>query len=273
MSVKLSAVILTKNEEDKISRCIASVKWADEVLVIDDESTDKTREIAENLGARVVVRPLNGDFAGQRNFGFQQAQGDWVLQMDADEMAAGKLKNEIEKSLTDNCPYSAFIIKRKEFFLGHFMQYGGWYIDELKLFRRGACKYAHSVHERPQVIGSIGRIDADIEHYPFNSIFQYIERQNRYTSLEAEALFKEKGIVKIKEIKYNLWIKPLKLFFKLYFKKKGYKDGFYGLVYAILNSFRHFLRWAKYWEIVNNNHASPPPRRPSATSEVSKEFC
>lgn len=250
MSQRLSVVILTKNEEDKIVRCIESVKWVDEILVIDDESTDRTREMAQNLGAKAVRRPLNNDFAAQRNFGFEQAQGDWILQMDADEVATDKLREEIKKILADDCQYSAFKVKRKEFFLGHFMQYGGWYIDELKLFRKGACRYVHSIHERPQVTGATGKIDVDIEHYPFRSVSQYIERQNYYTSLEAAVLFKEKGRLEIKEIKYNLWVKPLKLFFKLYFRKKGYKDGIYGLVYAILNSFRHFLRWAKYWERV-----------------------
>lgn len=252
MSVKLTAVILTKNEEDKIARCIESVKWADEVLVIDDESADRTREIAQGLGARVIARPLNGDFAAQRNFGMEKASSEWVLQMDADEVATGKLKNEIEKKIADNCPYSAFIIKRKEFFLGHFMQYGGWYIDELKLFRRNECKYIHAVHERPQVCGETGRIEADIEHYPFGNISQYIERQNRYTDLEAKELFKEKGVLNTKEIKYNLLFKPVKLFWKLYIKKKGYKDGVYGLIYAALNAFRHFLRWAKYWEMIKD---------------------
>lgn len=252
MSVKLSVVILTKNEEGKIARCIESIKWADEILIIDDESVDRTRQIAQSLGARVIVRPLNGDFAAQRNFGMDEASGDWVLQMDADEVVTEKLRNEIEKNLADNCPYSAFIIKRKEFFLGHFMQYGGWYIDELKLFRRNDCKYIHAIHERPQVSGKIGRIEAEIEHYPFVNISQYIDRQNRYTDLEAKELFKEKSILSLREIKYNLLFKPIKLFWKLYIKKSGYKDGVYGLIYAALNAFRHFLRWAKYWEIVKN---------------------
>ena len=249
---KLSVVILTKNEEDKITRCIESVKWVDEVLVIDDESSDATRDIAEGLGARVIRRALNSDFAAQRNFGMSKAGHDWVLQMDADEIVTSELRRAIENTLGRLHQFSAFKMRRKEFFLGHFMRHGGWHIEELKLFKKDCCKYVHPIHERPQVSGNIGVIGADIEHRPFLSISQFIQRQNRYTDLESQDLFKKEGLVKDKIIRYNLLFRPIKIFWKLYIRKSGYRDGFYGLIYAFLNSFRHFLRWAKYWEILKN---------------------
>lgn len=253
MSAKLSVVILTKNEEDKIALCLQSVKWADEVLVIDDESTDKTREIVQSLGARVIVNASGGNFDNQRNIGIDNAQYDWILQMDADEIVTPLLRDKIKAALNNPGNLSAFKFWRKNYFLGHFMRYAGEYDYWLRLFHRKKARYAGAdIHEKLKVDGEVGVIYADMEHYAFSSIAQFIARQNYYSSFESKALFKREGILPDKFVKYNIRIKPLKIFWKTYIKKKGYKDGMYGLIWCILLAFRHIMIWAKYWELVKD---------------------
>ena len=185
MSGKLTAVILTKNEEDKIARCIESVKWADEVLVIDDESTDKTREIVQKLEVRVVINKSNGNFDAQRNIGIDNAKYDWILQMDADEIVTPLLRDKIRGMLNNPGNFSAFKFWRKNYFLGHFMQYGGEYDYWLRLFRKDKARYVGAdIHEKLKVDGKVGIINADIEHFAFSSVAQFIQRQNYYSSFD-----------------------------------------------------------------------------------------
>ena len=256
MSGKLTAVILTKNEEDKIARCIESVKWADEVLVIDDESTDKTREIVQKLEVRVVINKSNGNFDAQRNIGIDNAKYDWILQMDADEIVTPLLRDKIRGMLNNPGNFSAFKFWRKNYFLGHFMQYGGEYDYWLRLFRKDKARYVGAdIHEKLKVDGKVGIINADIEHFAFSSVAQFIQRQNYYSSFESKALFEREGVFPLRIIGYNIKIKPLKIFWKTYIKKRGYKDGMYGLIWCILLSFRHVMIWAKYWEMIKDKKA------------------
>lgn len=247
--VTLSIVIITKNEEDKIARCLENVKWADEIIIVDDMSTDRTVEICSSFGVKVIRNESKGNFDNQRNIGIDNSSSDWILQMDADEVITDKVKEEIFKVLKNPGKFVAYKFKRKNFFLGHFMEYGGWYGYMTKLFKKNCARYiGKSVHETLRVDGRVGMIDADIEHYPFASIGQLIERANSYASVEAKVMLDEKGILSKKNIRYNLTIRPLKLFWKSYVKRRGFKDGMYGLIYALLNSWGYFLRWAKYWE-------------------------
>lgn len=252
---KLSVVIITKNEEDKISRCLESIKWADEIVIVDDVSEDHTIEICQKYGAKVISHKSYGDFDRQRNIGIKNATGAWILQMDADEVVTEKLKGEIEKVLLAlQNRFVAYKIRRQNYFLGHFLQYGGWFIYYTKLFKKGKARYiGRSVHETLQVDGEIGTIDEPIKHFPFTSLSQFMERQNFYTSVEARLMYEEKGKLSQKEVKYNLTFRPLKLFWKSYIRKKGFCDGICGLLFSLLNSWIHFLRWAKYWEICNRN--------------------
>ncbi len=128
------------------------------------------------------------------------------------------------------------------------MQYGGWFHYSRHLFRRTKAHYDGVIHERLIVDGSIGKIEGAVEHYPFVSVKQFVQRHNGYSKREALALKEEKGVLPSAEVLYNIRRKPLKRFFKFYFKKKGYKDGFYGLLFSILFAWVHFLNWAKYWE-------------------------
>lgn len=256
MGMKLTAVILTKNEEDKIARCIGSVKWADEILVIDDESTDRTREIAKGEGARVIVNKSNGNFDNQRNIGIDNAQYDWVLQMDADEIVTPLLCDKINQALGGPGQFSAFKFMRKNYFLGHFMRYAGEYDYWLRLFNKKKARYVGAdIHEKLKVDGEVGIIEADMEHHAFKSVSQFIARQNSYSSFESMAILEREGVLPEKLIRYNIKIKPLKIFWKTYIKKQGYKDGMYGLIWCVLLAFRQVMIWSKYWEMIKEKEA------------------
>ena len=177
------------------------------------------------------------------------------MQMDADEIVSEDLRREIKKAILENSEFSGFQFRRKNFFLGHFMQYGGFYGPySLKLFKRNTGLYiGRSVHETLKVEGKIGTIKADIEHYPIQSIAQYIERINMYTTVEAKLMREENNEIGKKKIKYNITIRPLKIFWKMYIKRKAYKDGVYGLIFSIIFTFNPMLKWIKYWELCYAN--------------------
>lgn len=253
MSKRLSIVVTTKNEEDKITKCLNSLKWADEIVIVDGYSTDRTIEIAKGYGAKIVQNKCDGNFDKERNLGIDNSTGDWVLQLDADEIVTPELKRDIEAILSSDTPFSAYKFRRKNYFLGHFMRYGGWYHYSLHFFMRGKARYKGKIHETLMVDGLIGQIEGAVEHYPFKTIDQFVERHNSYATREAQAIFEQRGIISDREIKYNMKIKPVKLFWKFYVKKQGFREGIYGLVFSFLFAWSHFLNYAKYWEMTRKD--------------------
>jgi glycosyltransferase involved in cell wall biosynthesis len=250
MRKKLTVLILAKNEEKRIRSCLESVKWADEIVVVDGVSTDRTVEICKEYGAKVIEHAFEGGFDIDCNLGIDNSTGDWILKLDADEIVTESLKKDVQKVLEDDGGYSAFKFRRKNFFLGHFMRHGGWYHYSLHFLKKGKAYYKGHVHETMIVDGKTGTIEGAVDHYPFSSITQFIQRHNNYSNIEAQKIFDTQGVVDIKTIKYNLTIKPLKRFFKFYVKKKGYREGRYGLIFSVLFAWVHFLNWTKYWEMV-----------------------
>ena len=247
---KISAGIITKNEEKNIKRCIDSVKgWTDEIIVVDGYSEDKTASIARESGARVVEHRFEGDFSKERNIVMENASGDWVLHLDADEVVTPGFKKRVDEIIDNSDEVDIYKFKRKNYFLGHFMENGGWYHYIPNMVRRDKVKFEGALHERPVSEGKIGVIEADIEHYPFQSISQFIARHNRYSSIDAEKMFKKDGVSRLREVKRNATRRTFKLFWKMYVKKKGYREGIYGLVFSILFAFTNFLIWVKYWEL------------------------
>jgi len=256
-SSSLSAGVLSRNSEKKIGQCLASLQgFADEIIVVDGDSCDNTREIVLNSGAKFYSHKFLGSFAAERNFGTDSASGDWVLQLDSDEIVSDDFKKKCDEILpTTKC--AAFKFLRKNAFLGHVFKYGGWYHWSQHLFKRGYARYEGRVHEKMIVNGEVGELNADILHFPFDTISEFIDRQNRYTDLQAKDILDEEKEMDIKKIKYNLTWKPLKLFKKMYFNKKGYKEGLPGLVFSILFSWVHFVKWAKVWEIYSDSQQHP----------------
>lgn len=245
----ITAVVLTKNEAGKIRRCLDAIRWVDEIILVDGESTDGTQNIAREYGALVINHPFGGDFGEERNLGNAHAASDWILQLDADDLVTPAFRQAAEAILRDGAPHAAFRFRRTNCFLGHWMRYGGWDHYSLHFFRRGKARYQGRVHHALLVDGSIGTLKAAVEHYPFDSLEQFVDRQNRYTTLEARELVDLHGTFSSKELRYQVMVRPAKLFWKLYVKKQGFRDGMHGFLFSGLYSFVHFLKWAKVWEL------------------------
>lgn len=255
--INLSVVIIAKNEEKKIARCLESVRWADEALVVDGLSADKTVDIAESFGAKVIQHEFTGSFADDRNIGMENAKNDWILQLDADEVVTEEFRKKLEETMLKKEDVVAYKFKRKNFFLGHRMDHGGFHHYIPNLVNKAFVRYKGRIHEVPEYKGKVGTIEADIEHYPFDSIHQFVDRQNRYTDIAAKELLKEEGILADSEIFNRMLFKSFKIFWKSYIKKKGFKEGFYGFLFAMLFSLINFLKWAKYWELVKDGSMRP----------------
>ncbi len=253
--MNVSVVIIAKNEERKIARCLESVRWADDVIVVDGMSTDKTVDIAKSFGAKVVSHEFTGSFADDRNVGMDRASHEWVLTLDADEVVTDAFRVRLAEALSKNEDVCAYKFRRKNFFLGHYMEHGGFCHYIPNLVKKGAVRFEGAVHEVPVFRGSVGTIEADIEHHPFDSIAQFVSRQNRYTDIAARDLLKARGVPSEREIRREMRRKTFRVFWKSYVKKQGYKDGLYGLVFAILFAWIDFLKWAKYWELVERERS------------------
>ncbi|NQT94960.1 MAG: glycosyltransferase family 2 protein, partial [Candidatus Omnitrophica bacterium] len=212
MRKQLTVLLLAKNEESRIRGCLDSVKWADEIVVVDGCSADKTVDICKEYNAKIVRHKFEGGFDIDCNLGIDNSSGDWILKLDADEVVTDGMRKDVERILEDDQGYSAFKFRRKNFFLGHFMRYGGWYHYSLHLLKRGKARYKGHVHETLIVDGKIGIIEGEVEHYPFSSISEFINRHNKYSNIEAQKLLDTQGILSRRTIGYNLTIKPLKRF-------------------------------------------------------------
>jgi len=245
--ISLTTVILTKNEQSNIEDCLKSVyKWADEIIIVDDESTDTTRDIASQYADKILVKKM--DIEGvHRNWAYQQAKNGWVLSLDADERVTEELKEEITNALNHPGGKVAFSIPRRNFIGDYWIKYGGWYPSaQLKLFKKDKFKW-EEVHVHPVAFadGEVGHLKADLIHYSYKDIADFINKQNRQTTLEVE-----KWIAQGKKIKVGkfLW-RSIDRFFRSYVKKKGFRDGFYGFVVAYFASLYQFLSLLKYREI------------------------
>ncbi len=257
--IPLSVVILTKNEAGRIRDCIQSVAWADEVLVIDDESTDDTVRIAEELGARVVRRKM--DIEGRhRNWAYAQARHEWILSLDADERVTPALAQEIAALFGDGPPLELYAIPRRNYIGDHWIQHGGWYPSaQLKLFKRSVFRWEETtVHPRAISDRPCGTLEHDLIHYSYRDLADFIGKMNWQTTLEAQ-----KWLADGRRMTFGkaLW-RTLDRFVRAYVSKKGYRDGFLGYIVAALGGFYQFLSWAKYAE----------QRRPARVEDVVEPF-
>lgn len=241
----ISAVIIAKNEEKNLSRCLKSLSWSDEIIVIDDYSVDRTREIARKYRARVFFRHLDGDYARQRNYGLKKAAGEWVLFVDADEVVSKELAAEIKEKIT--CPArreNGFYLKRKDWFGGRWLNHGeNGRVELLRLGKKGHGKWQRKVHEIWQISGRRGKLKNPILHFPHQTIGEFISKLNDYSSLHAQVLYEQGRKVGLLEI----CLFPLGKFFQNYFLRRGFLDGTAGLIMAICMSFHSFLARAKLY--------------------------
>ncbi len=241
----LSVAIITKNEAPNIARCLKSVGWADEVIVVDAESTDATVAIAQSLRATVIIHPWRG-FSAQKEFAVLQTKHDWVLSVDADEEVTEELRDEILVVIKEADAADGYEVPRKSYFLGKWIRYGGWYPGyQLRLFKKSGAHMNHRpVHEGFLVNGRIGRLKADLNHYTYLSLSHYLEKMNDYSSLDVVNKLSSGRTIRW----YHFIANPLSAFLRMYVSLKGYKDGFHGFLLAYYSSLHTLVVFAKSWE-------------------------
>ncbi len=243
---KLSVVILTKNEEENIADCIKSAKWADEVVVFDAFSEDRTVEIARKLGARIIQHPFH-DFAQQRNAALEMVDSDWVFFVDADERITPELAVEARSAIQDPSR-DGWWVPRYNYIFGKIVRHAGWYPDyQLRLLRRGKARYdpKREVHELVILNGEEGHLKAPLIHYNYDTVSQFIERQSFYAHYEAKILFRQG----IRPKPHNFILQPLREFKRRYITLEGYKDGWRGLLLSLLMAYYSFVTYLRLWRL------------------------
>ena len=248
MSPKISIAIITYNEEQNIRRTLESVRWADEIVVVDSGSTDKTVEICQEYTDKIIYQEWLG-FSSQKNLAIDNAKGEWVLSLDADEPVEPELSDEIRRIVVSPESCDGYRIPRKTYFLNKQIRHGGWYPDyNLRLFRKGKGRFEkRAVHEAIKVDGRIGTAKHALLHYAYPDLAAYMTSINKYSSLSVKVM-EEKGIIRAKAGWINIIFRPFASFILKYFCRLGFLDGKAGLVLNIFHSYYVFAKYAKAWE-------------------------
>ena len=277
----LSVVLATFNEEDNIRDCLNSVKgFADEIILYDESSIDRTREIAEKMGAKVFKVKHEPIFHITKNKAIKKATGDWILQLDADERLTKEMKDEImgilsgksfgydtwisplRKFINRFYPFfpqpkplqkaaTAYWLPRQNYFLDRYLKNAGQYPDPvIRLFQKGkAILPAKDVHEQMKVDGVVGWLATDLDHYATPKFERYLLRENRYSSLEAGFMYEKKFPITLGNTIRYLFLKPLGTFCNLYLRRRGFLDGYPGFIFSFYSGLHHAFSYMKLWEL------------------------
>jgi len=249
MGSVLTGIVLTKNEEKNIKRALVSLSFCDEILVVDDESSDKTVQIAASMGAIMIRHKLNNNFSAQRNFALQKSRGDWILFLDADEQVSSELKEEIVSLIKNKTLKNvSYYIKRRDYFWGRELYYGDTVHVRskglIRLMKKNSGSWVSPVHETFRSFAPIGQLEGYINHYPHQNVREFLQDINHYSTLRAKELFK-KGITTNIIL---ILLYPFGKFFWTYFFQLGFLDGPAGFIYAFMMSFHSFLVRAKLYQ-------------------------
>lgn len=249
---RLSVVVLTKNEEARIAQCLDSVRWADEIIVVDDQSTDQTPAIVRRYTDKLFVRKMEIE-GRHRNWAYAQAKNDWVLSIDADEIVTPELKEEILGVLLKNPRENGFTIPRRNYIGTYWVRHGGWYPSpQLRLFRKNKFRYEEAaVHPRAFMDDPCGHLKGDLLHYSYRSIEDFFGKLNNQTSREAQKWLAQHKPMRLGRFMYR----SVDRFIRAYVAKQGYKDGFYGFVAAFNAGLYQFLSYLKYRELARSKNA------------------
>jgi glycosyltransferase involved in cell wall biosynthesis len=251
----LSVALAVFNEEQNLGACLKSVcGWVKEIVIVDGESTDRTVEIAQKFGAKVIKVQNQKNFHINKMMAINECKGEWILQLDADEIVSQKLKNEILQAINPKTtPYNlnqvnGFIMKRKNFFMGQWLSKGGQYPDyTVRLYKKGKGKLpCKSVHEQAVVNGKCEILKEPLLHYPYPNFRHYLEHFGKYTDIFAMEMAKDKIKKNLVQFLINCLIKPIYWFIKTYFRHKGFVDGYAGFVFCLLSSLRFPVSYFKY---------------------------
>ncbi len=257
---KLTVTVITRNESANLEAALASVAWADEIIVVDAESTDDTTAIARRHGATVEVRPWPG-FSAQKNHAASLASHDWILSLDADERVTPALASQIQALLTSEPSARGYRVPRISHYLGRWIRGTDWYPDyQLRLYDRRAGEWnGRRVHESVRLSGAPGRLTRDLQHYPYRDISHHLATIDRYTTLAAEQLAAEGRTPSIAGVALH----PPFAFLRNYVLRRGFLNGSAGFIVSALNSYYVFLKLAKARELQRRSRPStsglPPP--------------
>ena len=239
--------MIARNEAHRIAQALQSARWADEIVVIDAFSTDETPAICREYAGQVFQYPWEG-FAPQRERAVAHATHDWVFSLDADEVISEELQQDLRRVVQENESPNGYWVSRKTRYLGRWIEHSGWFPDyQLRLFRKhSAFIEPKAVHEGFSVRGDTAKLQGLLYHYSYASLFEHLEKINRYTSLEVPDKSARLGGKPVRW--YHLVFNPCALFLRMFMVKQGYKDGFPGFILALLSAFYTQLLYAKVWE-------------------------
>ena len=250
MRNKLTVIVPTYNEEENISQCLETVKWADEIMVVDSGSTDATLSIARRYTNRILQHEYINS-ATQKNWAIPQATHPWVMILDSDERVTPHLRREIKTTL-EKPAHQGYSIGRLNHFLGYPLRYGGWGPREdrnIRLFMRDKGRYEDKkVHADVVIQGTVGHLKLPLIHHSYRNLDQYFQKMERYTQWAAIDIYNKGKPVKW----HHLILRPLGDFIRLYFLKLGFLDGLPGLMIALLSSYYVMVKYSRSWEITKN---------------------
>ncbi|MEW6510600.1 MAG: glycosyltransferase family 2 protein [Bacteroidota bacterium] len=256
----LAVVTITLNEERQIERCLSSVRWADEIIVVDSLSTDRTVEIARRFTSKVYLRDYPGS-TRQMEQGISYASSDWILFLDADEEVTPELADEIRDVLKSGTAITGFEILRRPWAFGRWIEHGGWFPDwQCRLIRKDSYTVNHAeVHGGFSTTGPHGRLTGMVNHFTYPTIAAYLSRMNDYTSLEVANRLAARPDAAAHW--YNMLLSPLSHFLRMYISRTGVRDGMQGFILSVLDALYSFALYAKLWEYRRarrEGRATPP---------------
>lgn len=242
---KISVTIITLNEETNIRPCLESVRWADEILVSDSGSSDKTIEICKEYGAKVFIDEWLG-YGKQKNLIAERAKNNWILNIDADERITPDLRREMEESLNIS-DSEGYFIPRKNFFGDKWIKHCGWYPDyNLRLYRKDKGRFnERDVHEAVKIEGRVGYLKSPMEHYTYRDVSDYLRRMDRYSTLAALEMSKNGKNTSASDLIFR----PCFTFLKMFFLQKGFLEGYNGVMLSVLYAAYTFSKYAKLMEM------------------------
>lgn len=243
----ISALIIAKNEEKNIEDCLKSVDWADEIILVDSKSTDKTIEIAKRYTDKIIEHDWQG-YAFARDLSLKNANGEWIISLDADERVSAELKDEIQNLLQQENLKNGYLIPRRNYFLDKVIKTCFWYPDhQMRFFRKDSASVSQrEVHEGFVVKGEHGVLKNDLIHFTHQDLHSTFDKINKYSSLEVKEIENAKHVKKI-----DLVIHPIAAFLNHYISRKGYKDGIHGMMVSIIHAMTNMMRYMKLWEKQN----------------------
>ncbi len=243
MKSKITALAITLNEEENVKQYVESLSFADEIIFVDSNSTDRTVEIAKSMGVTVIQRDFD-NFSNQRNFAIAQAKSDWIVFFDLDEIVTPELKAEIISVTSSPSDCIAYYVKRNFHFMGKQIKFGGWQSDKaIRVFNKNYCKYNGLVHETVVANGKVAYLKERVNHFSYRSFDNYNNKLNLYSKLQAESLY----VKNRRPNAYHFFIRPKYRFLWQYFYRLGFLDGKEGFILAYVHAFSVFKRYLQLW--------------------------